>query len=42
LMKSSLDELGLNHVSEDFIKRGILTGNESTPSKETSREQQKQ
>ena len=40
--KQTLDQLGLNYVSEDFIKRGILTGNESTPSKETSKEQVKQ
>ncbi|HLE18321.1 MAG TPA: aldehyde ferredoxin oxidoreductase N-terminal domain-containing protein, partial [Syntrophales bacterium] len=25
--KETLDKLGLNYVSEDFIKRGILTGN---------------
>ncbi|OGQ49165.1 MAG: aldehyde dehydrogenase [Deltaproteobacteria bacterium RIFCSPLOWO2_02_FULL_57_26] len=40
--KETLDKLGLNYVSEDFIKRGILTGNESTPSKETSNGQAKQ
>jgi aldehyde:ferredoxin oxidoreductase len=40
--KETLDKLGLNYVSEDFIKRGILTGNESAPSKETSKEQEKQ
>jgi aldehyde:ferredoxin oxidoreductase len=33
--KKTLDELGLNYVSEDFIKRGILTGNGGAPSKET-------
>jgi len=40
--KETLDKLDLNYVSEDFIKRGILTGNESTPSKETSNGQAKQ
>jgi aldehyde:ferredoxin oxidoreductase len=40
--KETLDQLDLNYVSEDFIKRGILTGNESAPSKETSKEQVKQ
>ena len=34
--KATLDGLGLDYVSEDFIKRGILTGNEGTPSSETS------
>ncbi|HHT45758.1 MAG TPA: aldehyde dehydrogenase [Firmicutes bacterium] len=33
--KETLDSLGLEYVSEDFLRRGILTGNESTPSKET-------
>ena len=33
--KKTLDELGLNYVSEDFIKRGLLTGNGGAPSKET-------
>jgi aldehyde:ferredoxin oxidoreductase len=37
--KQTLDQLGLNYVSEDFIKRGILTGNESSPSKETANAQ---
>ena len=32
--KESLHELGLDYVSEDFIKRGILTDGESAPSKE--------
>jgi len=36
--KETLDKLGLGYVSEDFIQRGILTGNEGTPSKETSSE----
>ena len=39
--KETLDKLGLDYVSEDFIKRGILTGNEGTPSKETSAETEK-
>ena len=34
--KESLQELGLDYVSEDFIKRGILTDSENTPSKKTS------
>ena len=33
--KETLDNLGLNYVSEDFIKRGTLTGNGGAPSKET-------
>jgi aldehyde:ferredoxin oxidoreductase len=36
--KETLDNLGLNYVSEDFIKRGILGGNGGAPSKETSKE----
>lgn len=32
--KETLDKLGLDYVSEDFIKRGILTGNEGAPSQE--------
>jgi len=34
--KPTLDKLGLSYVSEDFIKRGILTGEESNCYKETS------
>jgi benzoyl-CoA reductase subunit BamB len=34
--KESLHELDLDYVSEDFIKRGILTDGEDGPSKETS------
>ncbi len=34
--KESLHELNLDYVAEDFIKRGILTDDEGTPSKETS------
>jgi len=36
--KETLDKLGLNYVSEDFIKRGILTGNGSSPSSEISKD----
>ena len=39
--KETLDKLGLKYVSEDFIKRGILTGNGGAPSKETSKEKEK-
>ena len=34
--KETLDALGLNYVKEEFLKRGILTENEDTPSDETS------
>jgi aldehyde:ferredoxin oxidoreductase len=34
--KETLDKLGLDYVSEDFVQRGILTDHEGTPSKETS------
>jgi len=34
--KESLHELGLDYVSEDFIKRGILEDSEDIPSKEIS------
>jgi len=33
--KKTLHELDLDYVSEDFVKRGILTDDEGTPSKET-------
>ncbi len=36
--KETLDELGLDYVSRDFLQRGILTDTEGTPSKETSAE----
>ena len=36
--KKSLHELGLDYVSEEFIKRGILTDGEDDPAKETSAE----
>ena len=38
--KESLHELALDYVSEDLLKRGILTDNEGTPSKETSAEKE--
>ena len=31
--KESLNELGLDYVSEEFIKRGILTDGEDDPAK---------
>ena len=34
--KESLHELDLDYVSEDFIKRGILTDSDDAPSQETS------
>ena len=36
--KESLDELGLNYVSEDFIRRGILADGEDASPKENSAE----
>jgi benzoyl-CoA reductase subunit BamB len=36
--KESLHEFGLDYVSEDFVKRGILTDNEDDPSQGTSSE----
>jgi aldehyde:ferredoxin oxidoreductase len=39
--KKTLDKLGLEYVSEDFLQRGILTDNENTPSKESSAEKEK-
>jgi aldehyde:ferredoxin oxidoreductase len=39
--KESLHELALDYVSEDFLQRGILTDDESTPSQETSAEKEK-
>jgi benzoyl-CoA reductase subunit BamB len=39
--KESLHALGLDYVAEDFIKRGILTENEGTPSKGPSVETEK-
>ncbi|HSO67834.1 MAG TPA: aldehyde ferredoxin oxidoreductase C-terminal domain-containing protein, partial [Desulfatirhabdiaceae bacterium] len=37
--KASLHELGLDYVSEDFIRRGILTDHEDAPATETSANQ---
>jgi benzoyl-CoA reductase subunit BamB len=34
--KESLDELGLDYVSEDFVRRGILKDREDAPPNETS------
>jgi len=39
--KDTLDKLGLDYVSQDFLQRGILTDDESTPSEETSVEKEK-
>jgi benzoyl-CoA reductase subunit BamB len=36
--KESLDELGLDYVSEDFVQRGILRDGEDAPPEETSAE----
>ncbi|UCF09087.1 MAG: aldehyde dehydrogenase, partial [Thermoplasmata archaeon] len=36
--KESLQELGLEYVSEDFIKRGILTDGEDSPPRQASQE----
>ncbi|MBU3917349.1 aldehyde dehydrogenase [bacterium] len=36
--KECLEELGLDYVSQDFVKRGILTDSEDAPSKETPTE----
>jgi hypothetical protein len=36
--RETLDKLGLDYVSEDFLKRGILTDKKGTPSKQTSAE----
>jgi len=40
--KETLDKLGLNYVSEDFVKRGILTGNGGAPSREMSKSKEEQ
>jgi hypothetical protein len=34
--RETLNKIGLNYVSEDFVKRGILTDSEGAPSKESS------
>jgi aldehyde:ferredoxin oxidoreductase len=39
--KETLDKLGMSDVSEDLIKRGILTGNESATSRGASAETEK-
>jgi len=39
--KESLHELALDYVSEDFLQRGILTDDESTPSQEISAKKKK-
>ncbi len=39
--KEHLNELGLDYVAEDFLKRGILTDSEGAPSKESSAETEK-
>ena len=39
--KETLDELGLDYVSEDFLRRGILTDDEGPPSKGTSAEKER-
>jgi len=39
--KKKLDELGLDYVSEDFLKRGILTDSEDAPSEEVTAEKDK-
>jgi aldehyde:ferredoxin oxidoreductase len=39
--KETLDKLGLDYVSEDFVRRGILTDSEAISTKETSKENQK-
>jgi hypothetical protein len=38
--KETLDELGLEYVSKDFLQRGILTDGEAAPSKETDVEKE--
>jgi len=40
--KESLQELSLDYVSEDFLKRGILTENGNTPAADTSAEDEKE
>jgi len=40
--KETLDELGLDYVSKDFLKRGILTENEDASSDETSAEKEEE
>ncbi|MBN2317580.1 MAG: aldehyde dehydrogenase [Acidobacteria bacterium] len=40
--KESLEELSLDYVSEDFRKRGILTGNGDTPAADTPAKEEKE
>jgi benzoyl-CoA reductase subunit BamB len=40
--KESLEELSLDYVSEDFQKRGILTGNGDSPAAEASAKEEKE
>jgi len=40
--KETLEELSLDYVSEDFQKRGILTGSGDTPASETSAQEEKE
>jgi benzoyl-CoA reductase subunit BamB len=40
--KEYLNSLSMDYVSEDFLKRGILTENGETPSNESTAEQEKQ
>jgi len=40
--KECLQELGLDYVSEDFVKRGILNDSEDAPTKETSAEKEQE
>ena len=39
--KETLDALGLDYVSQDFIERGILADSFAKPSKEASAEKEK-
>ena len=39
--KEFLDKLDLGYVSEDLLKRGLITENEGTPSEKTSAEKVK-
>jgi hypothetical protein len=37
-----LEELSLDYVSEDFLNKGILTGNGDAPAAETSAQEEKE
>ena len=39
--KETLHELALDYIAEDFLRRGILTDDEDTPSKELQRKQRR-